>query len=112
VEVDVLLTYISDWRLGRGAGKLTFRLNIWTLFGEVGAAIPFSVREVQNGKGSAAESGKGLSTKGDIVIEVLDSGLDRLRAAATLQGTYQGQEACFTTIAVSSSFSPALKDNL
>jgi len=83
-----------------------------TLFGEVGAAIPFSVREVQSGKGSATETGKGLSTKGEIVIEVLDSGLDRLRAAATLQGTYQGQEACFTTIAVSSSFSPALKDNL
>ena len=93
----------------------------------MGAAIPFSVREVQNGKGSAAETERGLSSKGDIVIEVmenvscfhsrdvqvLDSGLDRLRAAATLQGTYQGQEACFTTIAVSSSFSPAVKeDNL
>ena len=51
-------------------------------------------------------------THGMFTVQVLDSGLDRLRAAATLQETYQGQEACFTTIAVSSSFSPTVKDNL
>ena len=42
---------------------------IRTLFGEVGAAIPLSVREVKIPKESE-EAGKALSTKGEIVIEV------------------------------------------
>ena len=41
---------------------------IRTLFGEVGAAIPFSVREVKIPKESE-EAGKAPSTKGEIVIE-------------------------------------------
>ena len=43
--------------------------SIRTLFGEVGAAIPFSVREVKTRKESEG-TGKGLSTKGEIVVEV------------------------------------------
>ena len=42
---------------------------IRTLFGEVGAAIPLSVREVKIPKESE-EAGKAPSTKGEIVIEV------------------------------------------
>merc|ERR1719494_448632 len=55
-----------------------------TLFGEVGAALPFSVREVSNG----TECEEKDLTAREIVVEVLDSGLGKLRAAATLQGTY------------------------
>merc|ERR1719391_1247822 len=104
-EVDLSPEYLEN--------HLIMALNeiIRTLFGEVGAAIPLSVREVKIPKESE-EAGKAPSTKGEIVIEVLDSGLDRVRAAATLQRTYQGEEACFTTIAVLSSFSPAVKDIL
>jgi len=78
-----------------------------TLFGEVGAAIPFSVREVSNG----TECEEKDLTAREIVVEVLDSGLDKLRAAATLQGTYQGREVCLSTVSVKSSFSPSVIEN-
>jgi len=78
-----------------------------TLFGEVGAAIPFCVREVLNG----TECEEKDQTTREIVVEVLDSGLDKLRAAATLQGTYQGREVCLSTVGVKSSFSPSVIEN-
>ena len=88
----------------------------------MGAAIPFSVREVLNGN----ECEEKDLTAREIVVEVrprcellsmtgfgqvLDSGLDKLRAAATLQGTYQGREVCLSTISVKSSFSPSVIEN-
>ena len=47
------------------SSNLMFR----TLFGEVGAAIPISVREVKKWNESE-DTRKGLLTKGDIVVEV------------------------------------------
>ena len=88
----------------------------------MGAAIPFCVREVLNG----TECEEKDQTAREIVVEVrqrcelltmtgfgqvLDSGLDKLRAAATLQGTYQGREVCLSTVSVKSSFSPSVIEN-
>merc|ERR1712080_19859 len=84
--------------LGEGEGEVdrsqqyldsVITLSLKTVFGEVGAAIPFTVKKF---------------SKNEAVIECPDTGLDRVRAALTLQSSYQGRPRCFTTTAVTSSY--------
>lgn len=78
-EVDRSLKYLDN----------VVSLALKTLFGEVGAAIPFMVKKF---------------FESEAVIECPDTGLTRLRAALTLQSTYQGRPCCFTTTAVTQSY--------
>ena len=82
-----------------------------SLFGEVGAAIPFSVREVGRVEevGRVGEVGKveevgRVGEVGRAVVEVADSGVGRVRAALALQATYQGRPACLATTRLSNSY--------
>jgi len=70
-EVDTSVHYLET--------NITFSLK--TLFGDCGAAIPFSVLKFED-----------LTA----VLSCPDKSLVKLRTALTLQGTYQGNTCCYS----------------
>jgi len=75
-EVDTSIHYLET--------NITFSLK--TLFGDCGAAIPFSVLKFQD-----------LTA----LLACPDKSLVKLRSALTLQGTYQGNTCCYTVQTIS-----------
>jgi len=70
-EVDTSVNYLET--------NITFSLK--TLFGDCGAAIPFSVLKFENQTA---------------LLSCPDISLVKLRTALTLQKTYQGNNCCYT----------------
>jgi len=60
--------------------NITFALK--NLFGEVGAAIPFSVLK--------------LSDTGEAILSCPAQSVVKLRSSLTLQGTFQGENCCYS----------------
>jgi len=75
-EVDRSITYLEN--------NIIFSLK--TLFGDCGAAIPFSVLKFSD-----------LTA----VLSCPDTSVVKLRTALTLQNTYQGHSCCYTVLEVS-----------
>jgi len=69
---DLTKTYLKN--------NITFALK--NLFGEVGASIPFSVVK--------------LSESGEAIVSCSAESVVKLRSSLTLQGTFQGENCCYT----------------
>jgi len=72
-ELDTSKEYINN----------NIKSSLKTVFGELGAGIPFSVL-------------KYFPDTRSIVLECPDSGLVKLRTALTLQNNYQGVDCCYS----------------
>jgi len=75
VEVDKSINYLET--------NITFALK--TLFGDCGAAIPFSVLKFSDFQA---------------VLCVSDDNVVKFRTALTLQNTYQGNTCCYSVIRI------------
>ena len=75
VEVDKSINYLET--------NITFALK--TLFGDCGAAIPFSVLKFSDFQA---------------VLCVSDNNVVKFRIALTLQNTYQGNTCCYSVIRI------------
>jgi len=74
-EVDLSTSYLRN----------NIQFSLRTLFGEIGAAIPFDVCDVLVKEDNSITS----------LISCPTPSLLKLRSALTLQSTYQGQDCCY-----------------
>lgn len=72
-EINKSLDYISN----------NITVSLKSVFGECGAAIPFSVV-------------KYCPDSNSVILSCPDTGLVKLRTALTLQSTYQGFDCCYS----------------
>ena len=79
-EVDTSLAYLEN----------NIRFSLKSVFGEVGAALPFSVLQFSSRTRQA-------------VVRCSHTGLVKLRTALTLQRSYQGAACCYTVCRASPS---------
>jgi len=83
-EADLSPSYLTN----------NIQFGLKTLFGEVGAGIPFSVLKV---------SRKDQNAPTTALLSCPDTCLVKLRTGLTLQGSYQGQDCCYTVKEVTKS---------